>query len=227
MITIGTGWSHKTYRQIGTYTAEINEAYAKENGYSFVSFSPYKSVWSPRVPQMTEYQRHMEKVALCLKHLPDCKWMVWIDADACFIANGIEEYLDDQYYLILQSGEKQSRFVNTGLFFLRNCQQSFDLLDEMNDVSLPELAKWQQRHRKRWKDQSAYYVALSKKPNLQTGIKKHKYGKLWSRPEHLNHFSPVAIHANRRKRSRTLPRRLRTLREAIERTDQSSASEIE
>ncbi len=70
------------------------------------------------------------KILFCQRHLPDCNWLFWSDADA-LVTNfdvRLESFLDEKYDLIIT---RDANGLNAGHFFIRNTPWSFDFLREV------------------------------------------------------------------------------------------------
>jgi hypothetical protein len=123
---------------IGTVCQLINEKYARQHGYAF-----HADVQSPEevlaliVPKLhcTWY-----KIFILLKLMKDSKnqhikYFFWIDGDALILhmEKPLQEYIlkGNQKELIIAEDMHTCCFINAGVFFLKNCEWSVGLLEEM------------------------------------------------------------------------------------------------
>jgi hypothetical protein len=215
-ITVGTGWTGDQFKELGTFTTEMNRKYSQKQGYNFVLFDDENPPWYPKVPALSAYQKHLQKIALAIKHLKDCDWFLWVDGDACFVRHdSVEPFTDDKFFFVVSSGATNKRVMNTGVFLIKNCSESLELLNRLMDVTQLELKAWQRQFRKKWKDQAALYITLMKERSFMNGIKKIPYGKLWCHPKHIQKFKSVIVHANRCHYSETPSERLEKIKNAL------------
>lgn len=190
-ITIGTGWVGDDYNKLGNFTSNFNKKYADRYGYKFVSFN------KPFVKPELKYHKYLQKFHLVLRHLDECDWFVWIDADAAFLrrAKPIETIINDKYYLIMQSDIIPPSWPNTGMMIVKSCDKSREFFNNALDISLLEITKFANKHNHPvlW-DQTATYVVF-KNPYFKNGVKVLKYGELWSQPYHYEDYRDIiAVH---------------------------------
>lgn len=81
-----------------------------------------------------ERSHHWYKIKLVQKYLKDFDYLVWLDADIMIMNYGrrLEEFIDliqsDKFLLICQGGQFVS---NSGVFIIKNCEESFRFLEEV------------------------------------------------------------------------------------------------
>lgn len=72
------------------------------------------------------------------ERLSQYDWIVWLDAD-CLIMNFnfmLEDFADEDYFYILgKSLRDPFPYCNTGVSWIKNCQQSIDFIDHIIDLS--------------------------------------------------------------------------------------------
>ena len=161
---------------IGDYTRGINEAFADTHGHSFSWFSEVLD--KDRPPSWS-------KILLAKKHLDDCDWFMWIDADACFVRpTKLEEFTSDEHFLVAQ---EDWNGLNAGVFLLKNCEQSHDFLTE---VYLPKHNTASSRHRRWWEQEAIHTVVKQPKFN---DVNILGYNELWYNPFHRGETeAPIA-----------------------------------
>jgi hypothetical protein len=86
---------------------------------------------------------HFSKMPLVESLLPLHDWIVWIDADALIMnfRTRIEDYLDDEYSLII--GDDWNG-INTGVFFLRRTAWSLSLVKRVKSAARDNLVFYEQ-----------------------------------------------------------------------------------
>lgn len=109
------------------YSEMVNEAiknkeeYCKKHGYDFICLQQSLDRSRP-IP--------WSKVLLLLDVMENhsSKWIFWTDADALFMnfTKTLEQFIDDKYNLIIT---RDFNDINTGHFFLRNCDWSRRFLE--------------------------------------------------------------------------------------------------
>lgn len=122
------------YAAIG---ARINSNYCKYHGHHYIR----------EVYQKTQIGAQEERLFVIRRHLKNYRWVAWIDSDACFInqEKDIEDFTNTSKNLITGGHEygfnltggkikismgKKNAGLNTGVFLLRNCTWSFELLEQ-------------------------------------------------------------------------------------------------
>lgn len=101
---------------------ENKESYCKKYGYKFVCAD--KTLDTSRHPAWS-------KILLALETFndPECKWVVWLDADTLIMNKGIplSDFIDPNYNLIIS---QDWNGINSGVFFIKNCEWSKQLLKQ-------------------------------------------------------------------------------------------------
>jgi hypothetical protein len=102
--------------------SKFNREYAIKNHYGYIEYSnaidnKREATWS--------------KILALKANLNLYEWLMWIDSDAMIMNHKIkiETFLDNNYIMIIGDDEVSS--INAGVFFIRNCQESIDLLDRV------------------------------------------------------------------------------------------------
>lgn len=213
---VGTGYNNLSFAKLADYTIAKNKAYCEKNGYEFVYFSPTNSAWQPQIPGKTDLQRYCEKLALVWQHLKRTDWFLWCDVDAVLLHP--ISLIDPEFNLILQSGDRHIKWVNTGLFLIRNCEESYRLLESMLAVKEEDVIRWRKKNHKKWRDQSVYNLVIERKPALAMGTKKLSYGEFWVMPRDFDSYPNCpALHSCRISHTRIQSPiiRLRKLKERL------------
>lgn len=124
----------ENYASIG---AKINSSYCKIHNHHYIR----------EIYEKTEIGAQEERLFVIKRHLKNYRWVAWIDSDACVINHkkDIEEFTNTAKNLVIGgheygfslTGDKMKislgsrrAGLNTGVFLLRNCNWSFDLLDQ-------------------------------------------------------------------------------------------------
>jgi len=102
---------------------ENKKKYCQKHGYDFIScnenLDPSRHpAWSKVLLIQQAFKR------------PDCKWVVWLDADTLIMNQGIplENFIDEKYDLIIAHDFEG---INSGVMFFRNCEWSKIFLDKV------------------------------------------------------------------------------------------------
>lgn len=120
VITIASGEKYQTTVKMGT---QSKENYCKRHGYDFI-FCDHS----------LDESRHIywSKIVLALDVMKDPKyeWIVWLDADTLIMNEDIliEDLIDEQMNFIIS---KDRNGINSGVFFIRNCEWSRCFLNEV------------------------------------------------------------------------------------------------
>jgi len=138
-LTVADGW----FKQ---YVEPINRLYCERHGYEYVLDLPE---W-----MRTDRSGHWLKPESILRHLTDCDYLFYLDADACFYSHDLSiehEILP----LLQQAGEGKimlfandccaERFrwhadgVNSGVILMKNCEEAKTILHDWIEVQdMPE-----------------------------------------------------------------------------------------
>ncbi len=124
-----------TWAPLGKVVDANKREYAKKHGYAFhtSALGFLEASWMRRPPAW-------HKIKLLQRHLPQYDWVMWSDADAVVVDmdQGLEQFLDDRYDIILA---KDGLGINTGNMFLRNTPWTANFLqrvwDEAKDPNHP------------------------------------------------------------------------------------------
>jgi hypothetical protein len=111
------------YAKLGKFTARALRAYAKRRGYdAIVGTASLDATRPPAWSKLVLVERY-------LRTNPACTWLMWIDADAV-IANPEKrlEDLVDESIDFLAAEDRSACVINTGVFLVRNCSATLDLL---------------------------------------------------------------------------------------------------
>jgi len=115
------------YKPVVGVAIENKRKYCEKHGYDFICLE--ESLDSSRHPAWS-------KIKLCEKVLSIGKyqWVFWTDADSLFMdfATKLEEFIDEDYNFIVG---RESTYVNTGQFFLKNSPESFDFLKDIYEMT--------------------------------------------------------------------------------------------
>ncbi len=103
---------------------ENKRQYCKKHGYDFVYMN---KILDPKRKVKWSKIGLIQNVMRTNKY----KWIFWTDADALIMNMGLklEGFIDEDYDVIIS--RDRSRVMNTGNFFIRNCQWSLDFLDDV------------------------------------------------------------------------------------------------
>jgi GR25 family glycosyltransferase involved in LPS biosynthesis len=144
-IAIGTLYTPEI-AELGNLTSKVLREYAERHGYTAV-------IATSRI----DISRHpvWSKVVLVERYLtenPACEWMMWIDADAVVTnpEKRLEELCDKTIDFLVAQDLPPSP-INAGVFFMRNCPATIDLLRRT-------YAKTQYLNAA-WREQTALYEA--------------------------------------------------------------------
>lgn len=110
----------ENYKDIGDVSSEIMFKYANKYNYDFLLEKD-----KPKDRHPCWYKFYLIK-----KHLKNYDWLFWIDSDA-WINNfkyDIKNWINDDKYLKIF---KEDGGVNTGIFWIKNTEKSFQLIDEI------------------------------------------------------------------------------------------------
>lgn len=124
-------------------SAPVNHArYCERHGYDYLfDATPY--------PLKTPFDQKLTCVLKSLKRFSS-EWLFWIDDDAYFMQmdrplDQFVEVPDDVFMVICASpvtaGDGWSA-INSGLFFLRNCEASADFIQSALDVNHKDVEQW-------------------------------------------------------------------------------------
>jgi hypothetical protein len=133
-------------------------------------------------PSMVAYWAKIPAVRAAMLAHPDAEWVWWVDADAVFtdmdFALPLDRYAGHDLVVYGWDAEvyEERSWVglNAGVFLIRNCQWSMDLMDAWARMgpAFPEYARWGKTMREELEgkpndesdDQSALVYLLSKNP---------------------------------------------------------------
>lgn len=144
-----------TYREIVAETIKNKALYCNIHGYDFcyheTSLDPSRPpAWS-KVLALLEAMENEEH-----------KWLFWTDADALFtnLAYNLEDLVDDNYIFIVS---EDFNWINTGNFFIRNCDRAKQLLRDMyaHEECIPHS----------WAEQLAFKYEYEQKPEVRAFTK--------------------------------------------------------
>jgi SAM-dependent methyltransferase len=109
--------------ELGQCTSPVMIAYAERHGYDTVVASAGIDASRP-----VTWSRLL-LVERCLVEHPRCEWVVWMDADAVINdpVQRLESFVDDNVDFLVAHGRPPS-LINLGVFFIRNCPASIDML---------------------------------------------------------------------------------------------------
>ena len=103
-------------------------------------------------PKMVHYWNKYPMIKAAMMAHPEVEWIWWIDSDAMFTDMDFKIPLDryKDYNLVVHGWheliyeEKQSMGLNAGVFLIRNCQWSLDIIDEWANMGpqSPDYKKW-------------------------------------------------------------------------------------
>ncbi len=129
--------------------------YCQLHGYDF--YCPEHSLDSSRSPLWS-------KIPAILKAMENSEhqWIFWTDADALFtnFAYKLEEFIDENYLFIVS---KDVYDINTGHFFIRNCERAKQLLRDM--YAREECVSHE------WAEQMAFICEYREKPEVRAFTK--------------------------------------------------------
>jgi len=120
VVTIAQGEEYKNRVELGM---KSKEEYCQRHGYDFIlkdqSEDTSRHIYWSKIPLMRKVLEH-----------PSYDWVVWIDADTLMMNMEIplEIFLDDNYNFIIS---RDWQAINSGVFFVKNCQWSKDFLDRV------------------------------------------------------------------------------------------------
>jgi hypothetical protein len=129
------------------------------------------------------------------KALPHYDWVFWIDDDAFFtdfekdLAGFIQDISPDVFLVICKSPvnpQGWSTFLNSGVFFVKNCEASFAFLDAAKAVPLEKVKPWWDEARLgpyTGTDQDAVTYTLHEN-HLLSKVRLLDYGAFNNRPYH-------------------------------------------
>ena len=123
-LCIITGYTPDSkWQEVATITVPTMQEYADSWGYDFKAYT-----------EGFDKSRHpaWSKVLFVKETLPNYEWILWIDADAAITNQTVDV---DKFLMsdadILVTKDVDTCVLNSGIFFIRRCDFSFWLLDEM------------------------------------------------------------------------------------------------
>jgi hypothetical protein len=203
----------ESFKKLSMFTNAYNSRYANSIGVDFLAFSEAPEDRHPA----------WAKITLCERALKmGYEWICWIDADAIFLSKkNIFDLKDEKYFFICQGETHENGFNNTkfcesfpqelksgllnfksseppfclnsGLFLLKNTEESFTFLKKVYSETVGGVLLWG-----RWGwEQMAIEILLRGNPEWKDKIKLYKYGKIWSIPWDIEKYLQVfAVHIN-------------------------------
>lgn len=111
------------YKERVNFGIENKRAYCQQHGYDFIccedSLDPFRPIpWS--------------KILLVLNTMENAayRWIVWMDADTIIMNLDIplEYFIEDKYNFIIAK-DIQKSLVNSGVFFIKNCEWSQEFME--------------------------------------------------------------------------------------------------
>ncbi len=111
----------KSYSDIGQLTARVKQAYCKKHGYDFYHYDDLLD------PERSTPYAAWNKIPAILRHLPNYKWVFWIDADAVMVRPEIrlEGFLDDRRDVLFGCDIEG---INSGVAFYQNTLRTWEFL---------------------------------------------------------------------------------------------------
>jgi hypothetical protein len=131
------------------FQSDVNHSfYANRHSYDYVfDVGPYPSLQNFFFIKIQAVRSRL--------HLYD--WVFWLDDDAFFtnldtrLESFVEARRQDEFLLVCQGVVSNLRgrftFLNSGVFFVKNCQDSVAFLDAVKDTPLSVVKKWWNRRR--------------------------------------------------------------------------------
>lgn len=122
-------------------TSKNHAAYALRHGYDYIfDRGPYQRLPNP----------YFHKVAAISHHLPNYDWIFWLDDDAAFTQLGISieslvpEINNNPTAIFCRSPINRGMwtYISSGNFLIRNCEDSFALLNAVLSADLGSIEVW-------------------------------------------------------------------------------------
>ena len=119
----------------GTYSVDINKAYCERHGYDYHVYNDHDRLWKIANEPSPEALQWFKVVFLreMMEQKPDYDWYLFLDIDAVFCnhKDKIENYIDENYNVIMSDDYSHHSVVNTGVILIKK-----------NDWSLEFLQSW-------------------------------------------------------------------------------------
>lgn len=162
---------NKDYNNIADITVPIMAKYARYKGYGF-NFSNFRFDDRPSA---------WHKIPFLFENLNFNDWIVWMDIDTLIVdfSYNLEDFIDDSYIGVTGFSHQ----IETGVFFLKNCEESKKLL-------LKTYEKQEYINDGGW-EQTAMQEVLKENQELNSKIKKVSMDPINLDPNHIN---PPGIH---------------------------------
>lgn len=190
-IKIGTWYDEKISSYADPY-ADLNNQYCKKNGYQWISDDKIKH-HKNRAPAY-------EKVPFILRHLNNCDYFIWIDADAFFyldsrrITDVINKYPDTDFFWSEDMIHNEKHDINTGFIIIKNTDYSKKILKHWDtDEELYENGKKYCEYY--WEQSSLRILYAHNYLDLQKHSKMFKYGFLQEFKLRTGQNKPFIFHA--------------------------------
>jgi hypothetical protein len=152
---------NQAYLDLGKITSAVMLSYCQHHGYDFIccrdedEFKGRTPLWS--------------KIPILTNNLSNYDWLVWIDSDAMPVnfSYRLEDFIDEDYSIVLaheHHSDHPEPCINTGIMFIKNCPESFELL----------AGTWAQEQciNAPWGEQQGLIELLEKKTELNSLIKR-------------------------------------------------------
>jgi len=126
--------------ELAQYTLLNHKAYCDKHGYDYIV---YQGRFSKRHPAW-------DKIKAVQEILPNYDYVLWIDTDAIFIDfnQKLENFIiyPEKYNGYFCKDPTNGIYANTGVFLLKNCQWSVDLLEQTWNATSPRLYDTYSKH---------------------------------------------------------------------------------
>jgi hypothetical protein len=118
----------------GKYSIDINKAYCERHGYDYHVYNDHDRLWERANEPNVEAIQWFKVVFLkeMMEQKPDYDWYLFLDIDAVFCnhKDKIENYIDENYNVIMSDDYSHHSAVNTGVILIKKNDWSLQFLQD-------------------------------------------------------------------------------------------------
>lgn len=113
----------------GKYSEAINQEYCNKHGYTYVVEKDGDKIYKAIEDRHPTWYKSLMALEVFEKENPD--WILFLDADAIIsnLEQKIEDFIDENYNLILSDDVGHHSDYNAGVFLIKNCDWSKEFLN--------------------------------------------------------------------------------------------------